>query len=91
MNGNDLSKDKQLIDVDPCVACPFRDGENEEATMAQNYGCLPTHSQMLDEFDLTGIALSCHNDDAKACRGLAKFRDVTNTKVKAYSDWYHNG
>jgi hypothetical protein len=75
----------------PCVACPFRDGENEEATTGQNYGCLPSSFDMVEIFDSSGVAMSCHDNDKKACRGLAAVRNVTNAKVKAYSDWYHNG
>lgn len=74
----------------PCLACPFRDGENEEATMAQNYGCLPTAQEMIDRADQRGEAMSCHNNDRRACSGLARHRDVSGLKVKAYSEWYRN-
>lgn len=74
-----------------CATCPFRDGETEDATTAQNYGCLPSWFDMVEMFDLNGIAMSCHGNDKKACQGLAGVRDVTNVKVKAYSDWYQNG
>jgi hypothetical protein len=46
---------------------------------------------MVEMFDSSGVAMSCHDNDKKACRGLAAVRNVTNAKVKAYSDWYHNG
>jgi len=72
-----------------CVACPFRDGENEEATVGQNYGCLPSAFEMEEMFDKEGVALSCHDNDRAPCRGLAEVRDVRLRPVKAYSDWYH--
>jgi hypothetical protein len=75
----------------PCIACPFRDGENEEATQAQNYACLPTAFEMLELFDKQGLATSCHNSKTKPCRGLARERCVQGAEVKAYEDWYRNG
>lgn len=72
-----------------CSACPFRDGETEEATRAQNLGCLPSASDMVKLFDENGVALSCHDNKNLACRGLASIRDTTNAKVKPYEDWYH--
>ena len=75
----------------PCVACPFRDGETEEATLGQNYGCLPSRFDMVEMFDENGTAMSCHENDKKVCCGLASVRDVSVAKVKAYSDWHHNG
>ncbi len=73
----------------PCIACPFNDGLNKEATIAQNWGCLPTASDMIKTLDEEGIALSCHDNNRKACRGLASVRDVSDAKVKPYTDWYH--
>jgi hypothetical protein len=59
--------------------------------MGQNYGCLPSSFDMVTMFDENGTAMSCHEDDKKACRGLASVRDVSVAEVKAYSVWYHNG
>ena len=73
----------------PCIACPFRDGYNEEATQAQNWGCLPTKEEMLRQVDEDGTALSCHND-TKPCRGLAEHRDVSELPVRTYSSWYRD-
>lgn len=74
-----------------CVACPFRDGENEEATIAQNLGCLPSKFDMIEKLDREQVALSCHENDKVPCRGLAEVRNVSKAEVKAYSDWYQNG
>jgi hypothetical protein len=75
--------------MNPCIACPFRDGENEIATQAQNYGCLPTKHEMIETFDSTGVALSCHDND-KVCKGLASVRDVSSANVKTHKEWYNN-
>jgi len=74
-----------------CQACPFRDGENKDATVAQNLGCLPSARNMIKLFDEEGVSLSCHNDDEMPCRGLSSVRNTKNTTIKAYTDWYHNG
>ena len=70
-----------------CLCCPFRDGENEEATEYQNLGCLPSSHEMTALFDGRGVAMSCHDNDKIACRGLASVRRVAGKPVKAYSDW----
>lgn len=75
----------------PCVACPFRDGETEEATMGQNHGCLPSSFDMVAMFRFRKTAMSCHENDTTACRGLASVRDVSGAEVYPYSEWYHNG
>lgn len=73
-----------------CNACPFNDGLNEEASQLQNYGCLPSKQDMVDIFDKTGVALSCH-DNTKPCRGLASVRNIDVNKVLDYSNWYRIG
>lgn len=77
--------------MQPCNACPFRDGETLEATQGQNWGCLPSSFDMVKTFDSTGSAFSCHENDKCKCRGLAAVRDVENAPIKAYTDWCHNG
>ena len=72
-----------------CESCPFRDGETESATAAQNLGCLPSAHEMIVRFDSEGVALSCHNDDSTPCRGLASVRSVKGAPVLGYSSWYH--
>lgn len=76
----------------PCNACPFNDGWNEEATIAQNYGCLPTALDMIDLFQKTGLAMSCHNNDRRACSGLCNhIPESRRATVYPYSQWYQNG
>lgn len=75
----------------PCSDCPFRDGETEGATMLQNLGCLPSKFDMVKIFDENGLVMSCHSNDKKPCSGLASVRNISGAKVKAYTDWYHNG
>lgn len=74
-----------------CESCPWN--ETESSIQAQNYGCLPTPSQMVESND-EGVALSCHDDESSVCRGLAShLKDVGAKpgKLKTYSDWYRNG
>lgn len=72
----------------PCIACPFNDGLTDEATQGQNYGCLPSPTDMLKLWDEQQIALSCHGKQDIACRGLAATRNVTNGEILAYGKWY---
>lgn len=74
-----------------CIACPFRDGENEEATQAQNYACLPSWQDMLDYIDTHKRVISCHNNDQIPCIGAAKYRNVQNIPITPYSEWYRKG
>ena len=80
--------EKESEDVMPCIACPFNDGITEEATIGQNYGCLPTSQDMIERFDLVGEALSCHENDCLACRGLSAVRKTGGVTVAPYSGWY---
>ena len=73
-----------------CKCCPFRDGENEEATLAQNLGCLPTKWQMIEEYDKHNVAISCHENQKMVCAGLSNVRNTENKPIKTYSDWYRN-
>lgn len=75
-----------------CNGCPFNDGITEEATQAQNWGCLPTKEMMVERFDSHRQAHSCHDADNKPCRGLCAIRPAaTNAPVIAYSKWYQEG
>lgn len=75
----------------PCQACPFRDGETEEATQAQNLGCLPTQTEMIQGAEEHGQALSCH-DNTRACQGLIQTNPkIATLPIKLYSNWYKNG
>lgn len=72
-----------------CLCCPFNDGLNEEATQAQNYGCLPTSDDMIRMFDETGVALSCHENNTVGCNGLRQYTGVSKfSTVKSYEEWY---
>lgn len=71
-----------------CDTCPFNDGYNEEATRAQNYGCLPTKFDILDAKDQRGEDWMCHSDETKICGGLAAERKVGDGKPILYSKWY---
>ncbi len=75
----------------PCSACPFNDGLTEEATIGQNYGCLPTKQDMIELMQQQGTALSCHNTLTVACVGLTEAVDTSKAKVLSYSDWYKDG
>lgn len=59
--------------------------------MVQNLGCLPTPQEMLAAAS-NGTALSCHDNQRIACRGLCEnFPEAKTLPVKQYSDWYRNG
>lgn len=80
---------KPLAIARKCLTCPFNDGYNEEATIAQNYGCLPTKFDILDAKDKRNEDWLCHSDETKICGGLAAERRVGNGKPILYSEWYH--
>ncbi len=76
----------------PCIACPFNDGLTDEASQAQNYGCLPSAFDMIQHFDQKGVSISCHNNAHRRCNGLLQERpDAAHKPVRDYSDWYQNG
>ena len=53
-----------------CITCPFNDGMNPEAEMAQNYACLPSQGDILAMKRETGNNWACHSEDSKVCTGL---------------------
>jgi hypothetical protein len=71
-----------------CECCPFNDGINEEATDSQDLGCLPSKFDMLNLLHNEEIALSCHDRQNIACRGLAKVANVRKARVWPYSNWF---
>ena len=73
---------------EPCVACPFNDGFTWEATNAQNLACLPSAGHMLQLFDQSHIALSCHENQSIPCKGLSENRKTSEARLMRYSDWY---
>lgn len=75
--------------MNPCDTCPFNDGLTEEATIAQNYGCLPDGGMILDGYDKRGKVWMCHSNEGRICNGLRNNRpNPEGTPVK-YSEWYH--
>lgn len=63
----------------PCTTCPFNDGITDEASQAQNYGCLPTRFDMMKHFDQKGVSISCHNSAHKRCIGYYKSAQKQHT------------
>lgn len=53
-----------------CSSCPFNEGMNEDGTMTQNLGCLPSAGEVLQLKRETGNNWACHSDDSKVCTGL---------------------
>ena len=72
-----------------CLTCPFNDGLNAEATVAQNYGCLPTKWDILEAKDKCDEDWMCHDDETLICGGLAAERQLGSGKQVRYSEWYH--
>jgi len=72
-----------------CEGCPFNDGLTEQATMAQNLGCLPSNLDMIKHFDDKHESMSCHERQNKPCAGLSEVRKTKNNKILKYEDWYH--
>jgi hypothetical protein len=73
-----------------CIECPFRDGE-EEASIVQNYGCLPTKFDMIKMLEGKDVAISCHRNEKISCHGLSKARNTVGKKVLPYETWYRIG
>jgi len=66
-----------------CSSCPFNEGMNEDGTMTQNLGCLPSAGDVLQLKRTTGDNWACHTDDSKVCTGLclhAKEYDLDMSK-----------
>ena len=71
-----------------CNGCPFNDGLTEEASLGQNWGCLPPPNEMVEYFDSSGVAISCHGNEKKACSGLSEVRDTSSSPIKSHRDWF---
>jgi len=54
----------------PCKGCPFNDGITEEATDAQNLGCLPSAYDILKILSDSGKHWACHGHSDLTCGGL---------------------
>lgn len=71
-----------------CEACPFNDGLTEAATIAQNYGCLPTGRDNIEHFDRHQKSIGCHDND-RHCRGLLEARpEARKFPIITYPEWY---
>lgn len=82
--------------IGACPACPFNDGLTEEASQAQNYGCLPTAGDIVTLKRTSGQNWSCHDDESKVCSGLCHRAKSENLNLAEgglirYSSWYHHG
>jgi hypothetical protein len=92
MNGGTFYKPLRKSKM-PCETCPFNDGLNEAATVAQNYGCLPTRHDIIDIKKTTGKNWACHGDETRICGGLAQAAkeaglDISVGPLIKYSNWY---
>jgi len=59
-----------------CRTCPFN-FFSDEATQVQNYGCLPTHFDIINMKKEYGANWACHNTSQetglKICNGLIEY------------------
>jgi len=81
-----------------CKACPFEAAFSEAACKAQNYGCLPTASDIVSAYRNDNVTISCHDNDKLPCRGLVRYLneikerlDFKKAPVYGYSVWHQNG
>lgn len=79
-----------------CGGCPFNDGITTEASLAQNYGCLPTGYDIIKMKRESGHNWACHDDESKVCAGLCHSSkdaqlDLSTGGLVRYSSWYHAG
>lgn len=79
-----------------CTSCPFNDGLTDEASQAQNYGCLPTAGDILAMKRETGQNWACHSDESRVCSGLCHSAKDAGVSLRSgglvrYSSWYHAG
>lgn len=54
-----------------CPGCPFN-YYSEVAVQAQNWGCLPEPSDIMEITKKTRMHWSCHEKDGKLCAGYAQ-------------------
>lgn len=52
-------------------SCPF--AWTEQSEIAQNYGCLPTHTDIMTMRVKHGKTWACHDDYSKPCTGAIAF------------------
>jgi hypothetical protein len=53
-----------------CKGCPFNDGLTDEASIIQNYGCLPDKFDIVENHEKLNQVWACHAKPHKVCRGL---------------------
>ena len=78
------------------MCCPFNATFVEAAAQAENYGCLPTGSEIVDLKRRSGQNWACHDDESKVCSGLCAVAkeeklDLSTGGLVTYSTWYHLG
>lgn len=61
-----------------CKACPFKDGLTDEATMAQNYGCLPDKFYVVEQFVKHNDVWACHDKPDCVCTGVKNYCTSTD-------------
>jgi len=54
-----------------CIHCPF--AMTDESAQAQNYGCLPTPTEIVELKRDHNVNWSCHEDSTKLCGGFATY------------------
>lgn len=79
-----------------CPGCPFNEGLTDEASRAQNYGCLPTAYDIIRLKRDTGHNWACHDNENATCAGLChsakeQSLDLSKGNLVRYSSWYHAG
>ena len=79
-----------------CTTCPF--ALTEESERVQNYGCLPTPSEILRIKRDHGLNWHCHGDldEKKMCAGFVEAArelglDPKQGEMASYSNWYNTG
>ncbi len=61
-----------------CKGCPFNDGLTEEASYAQNMGCLASKFDIINIKKETGHNWACHDNNERVCQGLVKANKDNN-------------
>ena len=78
---------------DGCSACPF--SMTEESEQAYNYGCLPTHGEIMDMANRSGRPWGCHDGSGRVCQGYASVASQLGLPTKGdtmqLDSWAHRG
>lgn len=94
--------DVKRLSCGSCISCPFV--FTEESEQAQNYGCLPTVSNIVNMHKEHNVNWACHYDANRVCSGFATmFKDEylsklvegmkfnKNLPLVDYEEWYQKG